>query len=337
MKRLLKILVGLSVVWTLYWGVAAWGLRQSVAGWFQAQAERGWQVELGEISAAGRFGGFPLQHRTRVERPTLADPRSGAAWRADWLELESLAIWPGRQSLRFADGDQRLSYYDQTAVIRTQDLQADLALAPGLALELEALSLTAGAWQIGDGSSPSLGAQDLELRMVQAAVPQAYRISAAAHAFRPGSELRRLLRAAPELPQTFETLTLQADVTFDAPWDRSALERRRPQPRRIDLQLLDARWGDMRLKSAGQLEIDDRGIPTGELALQVEAWAAFLDMAVDTGLLSVTAREQAGRVVGMLARASGNPEDLDITLGFRGGYITIGPIPLGPAPRLIIR
>jgi hypothetical protein len=337
MKRGLKILLGLCVIWALYWAVAAWGLRQSVAGWFQTQATRGWQVEVGEIAPAGTLGGFPWRHVTRIDLPALADPGTGAAWRADWLELQSPAIWPGHQSLRFADGDQRLSYYDQTAVISTKGLQADLFLAPGLALELEELGLTSGAWRIGDGQQEMLSADDLDLRMVQGEAAEFYRIHAAAQAFRPGAGLRRLLRAAPELPQTFETLTLQADVTFDRPWDRSALEQRRPQPRRIDLALLDARWGEMRLKVAGTLDVDAAGIPTGELALQVEAWAAFLDMAQDTGLISATARDQASRVVTLLARASGNPEDLDITLGFRGGYITIGPIPLGPAPRLILR
>ena len=42
MKRGLKILLGLCVIWGLYWAVAAWGLRQSVQGWFQMQATRGW-------------------------------------------------------------------------------------------------------------------------------------------------------------------------------------------------------------------------------------------------------------------------------------------------------
>lgn len=337
MKRGVKVLLGLCVIWVLYWAVAAWGLRQSVANWFETQAARGWQVEVGGIAPRGALGGFPWRHVTRIEAPTLADPGTGAAWRADWLELHSPAIWPGRQSLRFADGDQRLSYFDQTAVIGTEGLRADLFLAPGLALELEELGLSSGAWRIGDGETITLSAEDLDLRMVQGAEPEAYRIDMQARAFRPGLRLRRLLRAAPELPQTFDTLTLQADVTFDTAWNRSALEDRRPQPRRIDLDRLEARWGQMRLKSAGTLDVDASGVPTGELALQVEAWAEFLDMAVDTGFITPGARDQTARVVAILARASGNPEDLDITLGFRGGYITIGPIPLGPAPRLIIR
>ncbi|OIQ33522.1 MAG: hypothetical protein BM562_00350 [Alphaproteobacteria bacterium MedPE-SWcel] len=337
MKRGLKILVGTALVWTLYWVVAGWGLRQNVAAWFDAQAQLGWQVETRSIAPAAPLGGFPTHHRTRITAPALVDPATGAAWRADWLDIESPAIWPGRQVLRFADGQQRLSYFDRTAVITTEGLQAKLTLAPGLALEVEDMGLTAAAWSIGDGQTPTLGAADLSLRMVRQQSSQTYRITAEARDFRPGAELRRLLRSAPDLPQTFEVLTLAADVEFDTPWSRSALETRRPQPRRIDLERMELRWGEMRIKSTGQLDVDEAGIPTGALALQVEAWAAFLDLAVDTGLLSPGARNQASRVVAMLARASGNPEDLDITLGFRGGYITIGPIPLGPAPRLILR
>ncbi|KUP91216.1 DUF2125 domain-containing protein [Tritonibacter horizontis] len=336
MKRGLKILVTLALAWSLYWVVAGWGLRQSVRGWFDTQAELGWQVDVGAIAMAPPRGGFPLRHRTRIDRPALADPQSGAAWRADWLELESPAVWPGRQILRFADGAQRLSYYDRTAVIETETLQAQMGLAPGIALEVEDLTLTSGRWRIGNGQVVTLSAADLALQMAQQDAPETYRITAEATAFRPGAELRRLFRAAPELPQTFDALSLAATVRFDAPWTRDALEQRRPQPRHITLDLAEAHWGDMRLKSAGSLEIDGEGIPTGSLAVQIEDWEAVLDMAADSGLLSASGRTQAGRILGLLARASGRPENLDITLGFRGGYITFGPIPLGPAPRLIL-
>ncbi len=337
MRGVVRGLIGLLVLWVLYWAAAGWGLRQSLAGWFAAQEARGWQVETGEIAREGPLGGFPLQHRTRVVRPTLADPSSGVAWRADWLSFESPAIWPGHQTLRFADGEQRLSWYDRTAIIDTTGLTAALSLAPGLALEVEEMSLTSGPWRIGNEARVALSAEDLELRMSQLTAPETYALRAEAHGFEPGDDLRRLLRRAPELPQTFEALTLRADVTFDRPWDRQALEARRPQPRQIDLDRLEAHWGPMRLLSTGTLSVDEQGIPSGDLALQVEAWQEFLDVAVDTGLLHPEMRDQAARIIGMLARASGNAEDLDITLGFRDGSIWIGPFPLGPAPRLILR
>ncbi|WP_420003559.1 DUF2125 domain-containing protein [Arenibacterium sp. LLYu02] len=336
MRGLVRGLIGLLVLWVLYWALAAWGLRQSLESWFAAQEARGWQVETGEIAFEAPMGGFPLQHRTRVTLPMLADPASGVAWRADWLSFESPAIWPGHQTLRFADGEQRLSWYDRTAVIGTEGLTAALSLAPGLALEVEEMSLTSGPWQIGNEARVALSAEDLELRMSQGAEPELYAIRAEAKAFRPGEELRRQMRSAPELPQTFSALTLEAEVRFDRAWDRQALEERRPQPRHINLNRMEAHWGAMRILSTGALDVDEAGIPTGEIALQVEDWQAFLDVAMDTGALQPGARDQMARVIGLLARAKGNPEDLDITLSFRDGAIWIGPLPLGKAPRLIL-
>ncbi len=337
MKGGIRILLALILLWSLYWALAGWGLRRNVEGWFAEQSARGWQVEVADISAEGRLSGYPFAHRTKVSLPTLADPQSGIAWRADWLSLESPAIWPGHQTLRFADGEQRLSWYDRTAVIATRGLAAQLSLAPGLALEVEEMRLSAEDWSLGNGRDLALSGADLALSMVQAAQPQDYRLSAEVHGFRPGAALRRLLRAAPELPQTFETLHLLADVRFDHPWDRAALEERRPQPRRIDLERMEAHWGEMRLLATGELDIDEAGVPSGELALQVEEWQGFLDLAVDTGLLAPGLRDQVGRVVAMLARASGNPEDLDITLRLSGGAVRIGPFPIGAAPRILLR
>lgn len=85
----------------------------------------------------------------------LADPGTGTAWRADWLVLDSPALWPGALTLSFPQTPQRLSYLDRTAAITAQGLQAGLRLAPGTALTLEALELTAGPWQVilADGSA----------------------------------------------------------------------------------------------------------------------------------------------------------------------------------------
>lgn len=331
--RLAKLLIAALLVWSLYWAAAAWGLKRGIAAWFEVQENRGWQAEQAGLETQG----YPLRHQTRISRPALADPHSGTAWRADWLELDSPAAWPGHLELHFPATAQRLSYYDQTAVITASGLQASLHLKPGAALELEQMAAVADSWQIARDGETVLSGAALDLRAVQSESPETYRITADIREFAPRAAWRRLLAASASLPERFDTLALEMAVAFDMPWDRSALEQRRPQPRRIDLKLADARWGDLRLKATGALTVDDQGLPEGEIALQAENWRGLVLMAERSGALPPSLRNSVERVLGLLASASGNPQNLDITLGFADGYVTLGPLPLGHAPRLIIR
>ena len=331
--RLAKLVIAALLLWSLYWAAAAWGLRTGIAAWFSEQQRQGWQAEYAGLETSG----YPATHLTRISRPALADPGTGTAWRADWLELESPAIWPGQLTLRFPASPQRLSYFDRTAVITAQGLQAGLQLAPGAALVLEELALASGPWQIARSGEAVLSGGALDLRMAQSGQPEIYRITATAAELAPRAAWRRLLAASSDLPEAFDALTAEMTVAFDAPWDRTALEQQRPQPRRIDLKLAEARWGDLRLKAAGTLTVDERGQPEGEVALQAENWRGLVLMAERSGALPPSLRGSVERVLGLLAEARGNPRNLDITLGFSGGYVTLGPLPLGRAPRLIIR
>ncbi|WP_425043387.1 DUF2125 domain-containing protein [Primorskyibacter sp. S87] len=333
MRLLVKVLIAAGLLWSLYWYAAGYGLRTSVTGWFAQQETRGWQAEFSEISTSG----YPFRHVTALTSPALADPRNGTAWQADWLMLESPAIWPGRQTLRFPDTSQRLSYFDQTAVIAAENLQAVLFLHPGLALALDKMAVSSGAWTIQTGDGDLLGAEDLTLAMEQVGTPETYRIDLSAAGFTPGDGLRRLSGSSASLPPSFETLQLRTTVTFDRSWDRSALEESRPQPRRIDLDLAEMKWGALSLFVAGELDVDEQGIPTGELAFKAENWREMLTMAENAGALPPQATAPVSRVLNMLAGLGGNPNSLDVQLNFRDGFVAFGPIPLGPAPRLVIR
>lgn len=333
MIRLFKTVVILGLLWSGFWYAAGYGLRSGIRTWFAAQQARGWQAEFSDISTSG----YPLRHVSTLTSPALADPVNGTAWRADWLRLDSPAIWPGRQTLHFAPSPQRISYYDQTSVIEAQQMVAQMHLHPGLALALDRMTLTAGQWQVMDANGPVLGADSLTLAMVQTDQPDTYQFDIAAGGFTPGNGLRRLTRSTDRVPPSFETLKLDMKIRFDRVWDRGALEDRRPQPVQIDLALADIHWGALRLQAAGRLSVDAQGIPTGAIVVKAESWREMLAMAQAAGAIPPEAVSPTERVLNMLSSLGRTPDALDVQVNFRDGFVALGPLPLGPAPRLILR
>lgn len=330
--RLINIVIVLGLVWSGYWYGAGYLLRQGVQGWFTAQQVRGWQADYGDMQTSG----YPLRHITTLNGPALADPATGTAWQADWLNLDSPAIWPGRQNLHFANTPQRLSYFDQTAVVTAQDMVARLHLHPGLALALDRMDLTIGPWDIAtEGGGMSAGS--LVMSMVQTDQQETYQFDIDATGFTPSEALKGRLNFNRDPPASFETLTLDMAVRFDRVWDRQALVQQRPQPVSIDLKRAEASWGVLRLLAVGKVDVDASGIPTGVVAIKAKNWRKMLDIAVASGTIPTSALSTMETLLGTLAGLTGNPKTLDIKMTLRGGQISFGLIPLGPAPRLFLR
>ncbi len=333
MIGLLKGALSLVLLWSLYWVGAGWWVQSSVAGWFAEQVSRGWQADYADLS----LGGYPSRHITTIDNPALADPATGTAWQSQRLMIDNRAIWPGHVTLRFADAPQRLSYFEQTLTLITQGMAADLRLHPGLALELDQLSLTSGPWSVAEEDEPLARADTLILSKNQMETAEIYAVTARAEAFSPGERLRRVAEVTQTLPETFETLELEAIITWDKAWDRSALEMARPQLRHVRLRLAEAKWGALAVLAAGEFAVDEAGIPEGTITIKAENWREMLAIATEAGVLPEQARGATERTLSFLEGLGGNPNALDLRLNLRGGAVALGPIPLGPAPRFILR
>ena len=96
-------------------------------------------------------------------------------------------------------------------------------------------------------------------------------------------------------------------------------------------------WGEIEVRIAGTLTIDANGVPEGDIAVQIVKWEALLELLQSNGVLPQQINAFALRAVESLAQASGRADTLDATLTLAGGFIRFGLIPLGPAPRLVIR
>ena len=334
MRFFVRLVVILAVLWGGWWGVASYGMGAGISAWLQDRRGEGWQAEISNLTTAG----FPNQITKRLNGLALADPDSGVALTAEYIEVTANALRPGDVTITVPPSPVSFATPDGRGTLNMADGIMTLNLHPGTSLELEHLGWTAGAWQVQARDGSLIQADALSVVMQQNQnMPNAYEISATAPQFQPGTIPRQTLRIPDNWPVTFDALNLSMDVTFDRPWDRIALEQRRPQPRKITLHLAEAAWADLRLNLAADLDVSPDGTPSGTLSIQARNWQQMLDLAVTAQILPPDWRDEAERALSALARTSGNPNTIDAKLTLRNGLISLGFLPLAPAPKLQIR
>ena len=326
MKRLLILVVLAALAWSGYWVFGAWQLRQAETQWFENRRAEGWQAEYADLTVRG----FPNRFDTTLTDVALADPGTGLAWQAPIFQFLRLSYRPNHLIAVWPD-TQVLATPERRFTVRSEDMRASLVLQPGAARALERATLAAETLQIEPERGGAWALARLNLGVA--------REPAQAATYRLGLSLDGLAPPDPpeRLPQTLDALRIDATVTFDAPWDAAAIAERRPQPSRIELDTAEAVWGQLVLRAAGRLDVDARGLPEGRIEIRAENWRAILDLARDTGALPTGLVDNLESGLGLVAQLSGNPETLDIPLDFADGRVRLGPIPLGPAPRLVIR
>lgn len=333
MKWLLAGVAGLAVLVSAVWFGWAQVTERAVTGWLDAREAEGWAVTRGEVSVTG----FPSTFVTEFDTLTLADPATGLVWsapsftvRQDAWDLTRIeAIWPETHTL--ASPFERVT-------ITAGDMGSVLDVQPATHLALDASQTRLRdvhiASTLGWETRLAQGRIDMVRQPDTAAT---YSIVFEATDLTPPADLARLIDPAGVLPGAIPVVLSDAVITFDKPWDLSALEVARPQPVRIALAEARAEWGDLMLRLSGAVDVDDQGRGTGEVTIRAQNWPAMLDMAERGGVLGNGARQSVETALGFLAGLTGRREDLDVTLRLSDGFMFLGPLPIGEGPRLRVR
>ena len=330
MRLLIRLFVVLAVLWCGWWWLAATLVDRGIADWLEARRADGWDANVQQTDISG----FPVQIATRLQNLAVRDPAGGAVT-ADSITLSFPAYWPGDVTLTLPDTPVRFDTPVGAYFLRTQEGVASVNLHPGPALELERLLATAGPWQVNDIGGNLLGAESLRAAFAQKDdAPQTYTLLLDATDFAPGDVIRSRLALPPEWPRVFETFTADLDLRFDRPLDRQSLNGTRPQVTAVDIRQIDLMWGDLGFAATGTVGIDEGGVPDGALALRLSNWRQIMEQAELAGAVTPQQRGQAEVILNALANMGGTTETLALDVRFEQGEMFLGPIRLGPAPRL---
>ncbi|WP_420862774.1 DUF2125 domain-containing protein [Algirhabdus cladophorae] len=333
MRKLLVIVIIAALAYAGYWFVGARTAQNAMATWFDERRAEGWVADYSDLNTAG----FPSRFDTTITDLELADPQTGLAYTAPFLQLFALsyrpnhliAVWPPSQSFATPDAG--------TVTITSADMRASLKFKPSTSLELDTTNFEGKTLEVtSPQGTTKIGAVQIAARGTATRV-NTYDFYASSQNVALPQGLRQQLDPAQLLPAELRDMIIDATLEFDRPWDRFAIEDQRPQPTSIQIKLVDAGWGDITIKATGDLQIDPDGTPTGDLAIKADNWQQILALAETAGILPGRARPLAETMLNAVAGLSGNPNSIDAPLSFKNGFVSLGPLPLGRAPKIQLR
>lgn len=329
MRALLWITTAAAVLYGGYWVAGSMAVR------------RGAEAALADLQAQGLAGpaaitlrGFPSRFDLTVEPVALQSADGTLRWTAPFVQLFMLAYRPGHV-IAVWPHDQRLTLAGLPLAITSADMRASAVLGTSAALPLDRAVFVARDLALDAGAGRSIALT--EARLASAATDAARRV----HHI--GAELLGLtlspaLRAVadPEAtqPDRLDWLRLDGRLTLDRPLDRRA-GAAPPVPQALDLQEVSLRWGEASLRAGGLLERGADGRLQGRIEIDARQWRKVLALAVAAGLVPPELAPTYAAALEKIAEASGSAEgDLRVPLVLSGGWITLGALPIGRAPRI---
>jgi hypothetical protein len=327
---LVTLFVLAAIGWGTYWYIGARAMEGAYQAWLADRRAEGWVAE-----AEVKTDGLPNRFDTSFTGLQLADPYTGTAWSAPLFQIMSLSYKPNHAIL-YWPGEQSIALPDQSLTLTSDDMRGSLHVEPNPSLPLveTVVELQNGAVASTKGWQASLDHAQIAMRPRPEADPAAhlYDVAVSLDNLSPGETFLNFTRDLSGLPDVIEGAEITAQIAFDRDWDRRALESRRPQPVRINLDTLTAQWGGMQLTATGTLDIDANGQPSGKIDISATHWRDMLVLARATGAIGPEHDAALTRGLNFIAALSDNPEVLDLPLTFKNGITFIGPVPLGAAP-----
>ena len=325
MRRLLIAVIVVAVLYGGYWFV---GARAVEGGARDALAEleaQGWAVRYSALDTRG----FPSRFDTTVTDLQIEHPSGDLIYAAPFLQAFALsyqpnkiiAAFPNRQSITIAGTDY---------MIGSEGLRASAAVKPNAGLSFDAATVAAQMLSVAtDVASLRSGPAVVALRAAE--LPKTYDAYLGIERITLPDDLWQQMFPHGALPLSIERVTLNATATLDQELNRAAFETEQPPAlTALTLENASVAWGKVVVSAQGELAIDQLGIPTGRITVTARNWETLLQRLENLGII---APDVAKTYRNMASALSAGSEELRIPINYQNGFVSLGPIPLGLAPR----
>ncbi|PIE14663.1 MAG: hypothetical protein CSA68_10210 [Rhodobacterales bacterium] len=331
--RLLSIFAALAaVLWSGYWFGGSSVLQQQLEQQLAARfgADDAVQISHQGLSVTGFPGRFDLSLRDF----TLTDPGNRLRWYAPDLQIQAASYHPHKVTVA-PGGRQVLQINGQQLRIESQALTATVALSTQALLRgaqiLEMAQIKAKALEL---SARQWGALQLDAAQMDATpatdLYDLYQLDLTATTLRLPDALRQQLDPATRLPEQIEQMHLRGLVRLKSPLDLT----KRVRLSGIKIRDYRLNWGEVQLSGHGDLQLDRKGYPTGELQLVVHGWQSVYQMAKDAALFDPSYERAIYSALESAAKLSEAADGITLPVRFAERQIFVLGLPIAPAPRL---
>lgn len=336
MRKLLSLLVIATLLWSGYWFVGSSALRQGAEQWFADQAAKGVTVE----KTALRVTGFPNRFDMTVDGPRLSDPQSGIGWQAPFVQIFAMT-WKPWHVIAALPPEQTVTLPDQAITLTAEGMRASLRAEPASALPLAAAIVESGpfsatstaGWTVAAAKAVTSVSADEEVPGA-GDLPNTYVLSLDIAGLAPDPASIERIVAEADLPPSIAVMRVLATATTTAPIDRFSANT---NPRLAALDLTDSlvTWGDLSVVATGRITPDDQGFAAGRIDFAITNYQRLVPALVAAGVIQPELSQTIGNMLTALAQDSGDANLLKLPLLLEAGRVSLGPLPLGPAPLLL--
>lgn len=326
MRRLLWLTLALAALYGGYWVVASRAVLRGVEAAL-AQMKADGVADYADVSLIG----FPSRFDVTIDRPSLVSRNGGIGWNAPFLQIFALsyrpnhiiAVWPH---------DQTLTLGRQTVAVRSDDLRASAVFGGGAAVALDHAQAVGKALAFASDAGWGLAAAEARAAIrIRDRDANRYDIATDLAGLSPDGWLVDVTAPLAGDGDTTGWIHLEATAAFDRPLDRHLAEAP-ARLARIEVTGAQVTFGRFDLSGAGGFDIGVDGLAEGRLDLRLAGWQGLPDTLVGLGLLTPEVAPTLTQALTVLAQ--GQPDGaVELPFVIAGGLMSLGPVPLGPAPR----
>lgn len=325
MRALLWIAVAMMAVWSGYWFVGKSAVEEATQSFIATARDEGIVIE----DKGRTIAGFPNRFDLTIASPVLSDPRSGWSWQADFLQVFSLSYKPWHLIAAFAP-HQVLNTPFESLTLASEKLQASLVVKPSTTLDLDRTTLVGTGLSLRSDMGWQVATESLRFATrLDETRQNTHEIGLEVLSIAPDPSFSALI---PDLPTVVDRLRIDAFAGFSGPLDRN-MGQSRPRITSVVLREAMLVWGELSVFAQGDLQAPD-GVAQGQIDIRIQGWRHLVTLMVATGAVKPEVAPTIERMLETLAQQSGDPQTLNLPLTFVGGQMKLGPLPLGPAPRL---
>lgn len=329
MRALLLIVLVMSGLWAGYWFVGSRAVEQGVTGWFAAQASGPLQASHEGVDVAG----FPNRFDLTVTQPRVLDEVTGIGWTAAFAQVFAMS-WKPWHVIATLPQEQMVILPGQDVAVTSTLVQGSAVAEPGTDLVLDRTSVVADGLALRSTAGWEVSATSA--RFATRRAPEdalAHEVGVELTTVQPDAAFRMALQGQSDLPEQIDQMRVDAWVDLSAPIDRH-IGATRPAVEAVRLREAMLRWGDLVISGRGDVVPSADGRAEGRIEIRVENWRKMVPVLIAAGLITPQVQETVTRAMELMAQQDGTPEVLDVPLVFALGRMSLGPIPLGPAPFL---